>query len=95
MVEVNNPPPPPYPSEQPPTLQVEVLNPPSPCPTPVQVEVNEAALAADLDSNWEVLAEPVQTVMRLYGVESPYEKLKELTRGNKIDAAGGEGGGKA
>jgi len=50
--------------------------------------VNEAALAADLDNNWEVLAEPVQTVMRLYGVESPYEKLKELTRGRKIDAEG-------
>ena len=40
--------------------------------------MNEAALAADLDNNWEVLAEPVQTVMRLYGVESPYEKLKAL-----------------
>merc|ERR1719198_2432357 len=53
-----------------------------------KVEVNEAALAADLDNNWEVLAEPVQTVMRLYGVESPYEKLKELTRGRKIDAEG-------
>lgn len=46
-----------------------------------------------MDANWEVLAEPVQTVMRLYGVESPYEKLKELTRGNKIDAAGEDGGG--
>ncbi|EOD21846.1 hypothetical protein EMIHUDRAFT_458298 [Emiliania huxleyi CCMP1516] len=42
----------------------------------------QAALAADLDNNWEVLAEPVQTVMRLYGVES------ELTRGRKIDAEG-------
>ena len=57
-------------------------------PSRSQVEINEAALAADLDRNWEVLAEPVQTVMRLYGVESPYEKLKELTRGQKIDAAG-------
>jgi len=53
-----------------------------------KVEVNTTALAADLDSNWEVLAEPVQTVMRMYGVESPYEKLKELTRGKRVDAAG-------
>ena len=45
-----------------------------------KVEVNPTALQADLDGNWEVLAEPVQTVMRMYGVESPYEKLKELTR---------------
>ena len=42
---------------------------------------------ADLDANWEVLAEAVQTVMRRYGVEKPYEKLKELTRGKAIDAA--------
>ncbi len=41
-------------------------------------------LAADLDANWEVLAEPIQTVMRRYGVETPYEKLKELTRGRRI-----------
>ena len=53
-----------------------------------KVEANTAALAADLDANWEVLAEPVQTVMRMYGVESPYEKLKELTRGKRIDADG-------
>jgi len=53
-----------------------------------KVESNAAALAADLDSNWEVLAEPVQTVMRLYNVESPYEKLKELTRGKRVDAEG-------
>jgi len=53
-----------------------------------KVEVNESVLLADLDRNWEVLAEPVQTVMRLYGVESPYEKLKELTRGQKITAEG-------
>ncbi len=43
---------------------------------------------ADLDANWEVLAEAVQTVMRRHGVEKPYEKLKELTRGKAIDAAG-------
>jgi adenylosuccinate lyase len=39
------------------------------------------ALAADLDANWEVLAEPIQTVMRRYGIANPYEQLKELTRG--------------
>lgn len=53
-----------------------------------KVEVNAANLAADLDKNWEVLAEPIQTVMRLYGVESPYEKLKALTRGQKITPTG-------
>jgi len=53
-----------------------------------KVEVNPTALQADLDGNWEVLAEPVQTVMRMYGVESPYEKLKELTRGKRVDAEG-------
>ena len=52
-----------------------------------KVSLNEAALAQELDCNWEVLAEPVQTVMRMHGVESPYEKLKELTRGRRIDAA--------
>jgi adenylosuccinate lyase len=46
--------------------------------------VNHARLAADLDANWEVLAEPVQTVMRRYGIENPYEQLKELTRGKGI-----------
>ncbi len=51
-----------------------------------KLEVNEAAIAADLDANWEVLAEPVQTVMRRYGIEKPYEKLKELTRGRRINA---------
>ncbi len=50
-----------------------------------KLEVNEAAIAKDLDSNWEVLAEPVQTVMRRYGIEKPYEKLKELTRGQRIN----------
>jgi adenylosuccinate lyase len=43
-------------------------------------------LEADLANNWEVLAEPIQTVMRRYGVEKPYEKLKELTRGQQIDS---------
>ena len=40
----------------------------------------------ELDDNWELLAEPIQTVMRRYGIEKPYEKLKELTRGKKVDA---------
>merc|ERR1712060_817284 len=53
-----------------------------------KVHINEVALGAELDVNWEVLAEPIQTVMRMEGVENPYEKLKELTRGQKIDAAG-------
>ena len=52
-----------------------------------KLEVNEARLAEDLDNTWEVLAEPVQTVMRRYGIEKPYEKLKELTRGKGIDKA--------
>ncbi len=51
-----------------------------------KLEVNEVVIAADLDANWEVLAEPVQTVMRRYGIEKPYEKLKELTRGQRINA---------
>jgi adenylosuccinate lyase len=46
-----------------------------------KLEVNPARLAEDLDHNWEVLAEPIQTVMRRYGVANPYEQLKELTRG--------------
>jgi adenylosuccinate lyase len=49
-----------------------------------KLEVNPDALAADLDDAWEVLAEPVQTVMRRYGVENPYEQLKALTRGQGI-----------
>ncbi|GBU11945.1 adenylosuccinate lyase [Enterobacterales bacterium] len=53
-----------------------------------KLEVNEANLAFELDHNWEVLAEPIQTVMRRYGIEKPYEKLKELTRGKRVDAAG-------
>lgn len=52
-----------------------------------KLQADPARLAADLDANWEVLAEPIQTVMRRYGIEKPYEKLKDLTRGNKIDAA--------
>ncbi|MBT80243.1 MAG: adenylosuccinate lyase [Alteromonadaceae bacterium] len=51
-----------------------------------KLEVNEASLLAELDNNWELLAEPVQTVMRRYGIEKPYEKLKELTRGKKVNA---------
>lgn len=46
-----------------------------------KLEANPAALAADLDATWELLAEPIQTVMRRYGVDNPYEKLKDLTRG--------------
>ena len=46
-----------------------------------KLETNPAALAADLDATWELLAEPIQTVMRRYAVANPYEQLKELTRG--------------
>jgi adenylosuccinate lyase len=53
-----------------------------------KLEVNEQSLADELDQNWEVLAEPIQTVMRRYGIEKPYEKLKELTRGKRVDQAG-------
>ena len=49
-----------------------------------KLELNAANLDADLDATWEVLAEPVQTVMRRYGIENPYEQLKELTRGKGI-----------
>jgi adenylosuccinate lyase len=49
-----------------------------------KLEVNPQRLAQDLDANWEVLAEPVQTVMRRFGIENPYEQLKELTRGKGI-----------
>jgi adenylosuccinate lyase len=52
-----------------------------------KLEINAARLEADLNNAWEVLAEPIQTVMRRYGIESPYEKLKELTRGRTIDQA--------
>jgi adenylosuccinate lyase len=51
-----------------------------------KLEVNVARTVEDLDASWEVLAEPIQTVMRRYGVEQPYEKLKALTRGQSIDA---------
>jgi adenylosuccinate lyase len=49
-----------------------------------KLESDEERLAVDLDANWEVLAEPVQTVMRRYGIDRPYEKLKDLTRGHRI-----------
>jgi adenylosuccinate lyase len=52
-----------------------------------KLEVDAKRLAADLDANWEVLAEPIQTVMRRYGIENPYEQLKALTRGRQIRAA--------
>ncbi|MFZ7234286.1 adenylosuccinate lyase [Avibacterium avium] len=50
-----------------------------------KLEVNEQHLRHELNQNWEVLAEPIQTVMRRYGIEKPYEKLKELTRGKRVD----------
>jgi adenylosuccinate lyase len=53
-----------------------------------KLAVDEARIAGDLDHNWEVLAEPIQTVMRRYGIEQPYEKLKALTRGQRIDQVG-------
>ena len=55
-----------------------------------KLEVNEQRLAEDLNNAWEVLAEPIQTVMRRYGIEQPYEKLKAFTRGKAItqDAMG-------
>ena len=51
-----------------------------------KLEINEEALAEDLDAAWEVLAEPIQTVMRRYGVQGAYEKLKEVTRGKTVTA---------
>ena len=53
-----------------------------------KLEINPQLLNQDLDTNWEVLAEPIQTVMRRYGIEKPYEKLKELTRGNRVTGEG-------
>jgi adenylosuccinate lyase len=53
-----------------------------------KLEVNPQRLNDDLDGCWEVLAEPVQTVMRRYGIENPYEQLKELTRGKGITREG-------
>ncbi len=52
-----------------------------------KLEADDARLQADLLGSWEVLAEPIQTVMRRYGVDQPYERLKALTRGKAIDAA--------
>jgi adenylosuccinate lyase len=49
-----------------------------------KLQINPEVIEADLNANWEVLAEPIQTVMRRYGIEKPYEKLKELTRGQRI-----------
>ena len=51
-----------------------------------RLSINRAAIAADLDKNWEVLAEAVQTVMRKHGFQEPYERLKEATRGRRLDA---------
>ena len=51
-----------------------------------KLETNTARMQEDLENSWEVLAEPIQTVMRRYGIEKPYEKLKELTRGQAIDS---------
>ncbi|HNW03570.1 MAG TPA: adenylosuccinate lyase, partial [Burkholderiaceae bacterium] len=49
-----------------------------------KLEINEAAIAADLDASWEVMAEPIQTVMRRYGLPQPYEQLKKFTRGEPM-----------
>jgi len=49
-----------------------------------KLEINPTALAEDLNRSWEILAEPIQTIMRRHGVEEPYEKLKELTRGQSL-----------
>ena len=51
-----------------------------------KLQLNTKKLADDLDSSWEVLAEPIQTVMRLYGMKNPYEQLKTLTRGKAINS---------
>lgn len=53
-----------------------------------KLELNASAINADLDKSWEILAEPIQTIMRRYGIEEPYEKLKALTRGKRIDQQG-------
>lgn len=50
-----------------------------------KLEANPQAMLDDLDANWELLAEPIQTVMRRYGIENPYEKLKDLTRGQRVN----------
>jgi len=49
-----------------------------------KLKINRENIAADLDNAWEVLAEPIQTVMRKVGIEEPYEKLKAITRGQKV-----------
>ncbi|MEH6446740.1 MAG: adenylosuccinate lyase, partial [Oceanospirillaceae bacterium] len=49
------------------------------------LELNAAVIDKDLENSWEILAEPIQTVMRRYGIEKPYEKLKELTRGQDMN----------
>jgi adenylosuccinate lyase len=49
-----------------------------------KLELNEDALAKDLEQSWEVLAEPIQTIMRKHGIEEPYEKLKAMTRGQSL-----------
>lgn len=53
-----------------------------------KLEANPAAMLSDLDANWELLAEPIQTVMRRYGIRNPYEKLKALTRGQRVSREG-------
>ena len=52
-----------------------------------KLEDDAQCMAQDLDRNWEILAEAIQTVMRRYGIQQPYEKLKALTRGQRVDAA--------
>jgi adenylosuccinate lyase len=49
-----------------------------------KLEINEAAIAHDLDTSWEVMAEPIQTVMRRFGLPQPYEQLKKFTRGEAM-----------
>ncbi|MDX9707404.1 MAG: adenylosuccinate lyase [Azospira sp.] len=53
-----------------------------------KLEANAQCMMDDLDANWELLAEPIQTVMRRYGIANPYEKLKELTRGQRVSREG-------
>jgi len=53
-----------------------------------KLDADRIFMLAELDRNWEVLAEPIQTVMRVEGLDRPYERLKELTRGQRVDAAG-------
>ena len=53
-----------------------------------KLELNADLMKADLDANWELLAEPIQTVMRRFGIANPYEKLKELTRGTRVSRDG-------